>query len=194
MRLLQALGSQSLGLALAVKNPPTRTKRHGFNSWVGKTLWRRAWQPIPGFLPGESHGQRCLVGYSPWVTESQAWLKRPNSRLALHIVLGQQEVRDKGSCTKLETGTPKGPQQKGKGTCCTKGNSKETCLIFDCEQGNKGDFPWDLRSIFMLESRGGKEQSGSYCDLQDAASPRDWHKQRQILCRRLKLQFSYQNA
>ena len=27
---------------------------------------RRAWQPTPVFLPGESHGQRNLVGYSPW--------------------------------------------------------------------------------------------------------------------------------
>ena len=28
--------------------------------------WRRAWQPAPVFLPGESHGQKSLVGYSPW--------------------------------------------------------------------------------------------------------------------------------
>ena len=28
--------------------------------------WRREWQPTPVFLPGESHGQRSLVGYSPW--------------------------------------------------------------------------------------------------------------------------------
>ena len=28
--------------------------------------WRRAWQPTPAFLPGESHGQRSLEGYSPW--------------------------------------------------------------------------------------------------------------------------------
>ena len=28
--------------------------------------WRRKWQPIPGFLPGEFHGQRNLAGYSPW--------------------------------------------------------------------------------------------------------------------------------
>ena len=28
-------------------------------------FWRRAWQPTPGFLPGESHGQRSLAGYSP---------------------------------------------------------------------------------------------------------------------------------
>ena len=30
------------------------------------TSWRRKWQPISVFLPGESHGQRSLVGYSPW--------------------------------------------------------------------------------------------------------------------------------
>jgi len=34
----------------------------GFNLWVGKIPWRRAWQPIPIFLPGESHGQRSLAG------------------------------------------------------------------------------------------------------------------------------------
>ena len=34
--------------------------------WVGKIPWRRKWQPTPVFLPGESYGQRGLVGYSPW--------------------------------------------------------------------------------------------------------------------------------
>ena len=29
-------------------------------------MWRRLWQPTPEFLPGESHGQRSLEGYSPW--------------------------------------------------------------------------------------------------------------------------------
>ena len=38
----------------------------GFDPWVGKIPWRRKWQPTPVFLPGESHGQRSLVGYSPW--------------------------------------------------------------------------------------------------------------------------------
>jgi len=28
--------------------------------------WRRQWQPTPVLLPGKSHGQRSLVGYSPW--------------------------------------------------------------------------------------------------------------------------------
>ena len=31
----------------------------------GRSPWRRAWQPTPAFLPGESHGQRSLNGYSP---------------------------------------------------------------------------------------------------------------------------------
>ena len=34
--------------------------------WVRKIPWRRKWQPIPVFLPGKSHGERGLVGYSPW--------------------------------------------------------------------------------------------------------------------------------
>ena len=39
--------------------------RTGFDLWVGKIPWGRAWQPTPVFLPGESHGQRSLVGYNP---------------------------------------------------------------------------------------------------------------------------------
>ena len=39
---------------------------------VGKILWRRAWQPTPVFLPGESHGQRSLVDSSPWGRKGQA--------------------------------------------------------------------------------------------------------------------------
>ena len=34
--------------------------------WVGKIVWRREWQPTSVFLPGKSHGQRSLVGYSLW--------------------------------------------------------------------------------------------------------------------------------
>ena len=36
-----------------------------FNPWIEKMPWRKKWQPTPVFLPGESHGQRSLVGYSP---------------------------------------------------------------------------------------------------------------------------------
>ena len=45
---------------------PRRHKRCGFNPWVGSIPWWRAWQPTPVFLPGESHGQRSLAGYSTW--------------------------------------------------------------------------------------------------------------------------------
>ena len=40
--------------------------RARFDPWVRKIPWRRKWQPTPVFLPGESRGQRSLVGYSPW--------------------------------------------------------------------------------------------------------------------------------
>ena len=41
-------------------------KRRRFDPWVRKIPWRRARQPTPVFLPGESHGQRSLVDYSLW--------------------------------------------------------------------------------------------------------------------------------
>ena len=51
---------------LVVKNPPANAgDRRRFNPWVGRILWRRAWQPTPVLLPGESHGQRSLAGYGP---------------------------------------------------------------------------------------------------------------------------------
>ena len=47
-------------VAQTVMNPPAMQE-----TWVGKILWRRAWQPTAVFLPGESHEQRSLMGYSP---------------------------------------------------------------------------------------------------------------------------------
>ena len=41
-------------------------ERRGFDPWVRKIPWRRKWQPSPVFLPGKSHRQRSLMGYSPW--------------------------------------------------------------------------------------------------------------------------------
>ena len=51
-----------------VKNLATNAgdhKRLGFDLWVKKIPWRRAWQPTPVFLLGGSHRQMSLVGYSP---------------------------------------------------------------------------------------------------------------------------------
>ena len=44
-----------------VKNLPAM-----WETWVRKIPWRRKWQPAPEFWPGESHGQRSLVGYNLW--------------------------------------------------------------------------------------------------------------------------------
>jgi len=38
----------------------------GSSPGLGRFPWRRKWQPTEVFLPGKSHGQRSLVGYSPW--------------------------------------------------------------------------------------------------------------------------------
>ena len=56
-------------VVLVVKNPPANAgdvRDTGSVPGFGKIPWRRAWKPIPVFLPGESHGQRSLAGYSPW--------------------------------------------------------------------------------------------------------------------------------
>ena len=47
---------------LSGKESTCQSRRHEFDPWVGKIPWRRRWQPIPVFLPGESHGQRSLAG------------------------------------------------------------------------------------------------------------------------------------
>ena len=58
-------GSRASQLAQMVKNLPA-VWGNQVSPWVGKILWRRAWQPTLVLLPGESHGQRSLVVYSPW--------------------------------------------------------------------------------------------------------------------------------
>ena len=47
-------------------SPVRRHKRCGFDPWVGKIPWSRKQQPTTILLPGESHGQRSLLNYSPW--------------------------------------------------------------------------------------------------------------------------------
>ena len=68
-------------------------RRHGFGPWVRKIPWRRKWQPTPVFLPGESHGQGSLVGYS---------LKGPKEldmteRLSMQGILSMKKLRQRTS-------------------------------------------------------------------------------------------------
>ena len=52
-----------------VKNLPASTGATGDSGSIpgsGRSPWSRKWQPTPVLLPGESYGQKILVGYSPW--------------------------------------------------------------------------------------------------------------------------------
>ena len=60
--------------------------RPGFDLWVGKIPWKRKRQPTSVLLPGKSHGQRSLAGYSPWghkESDTTEWL---------HIIVNSQTV------------------------------------------------------------------------------------------------------
>ena len=72
-----SLGSQRIGHDwvtelnwwLSNKESACQCRRHRFDPWVRKISWIIKWQPIPGFLPRQSHGQRSLVGYSPRICQ-----------------------------------------------------------------------------------------------------------------------------
>ena len=54
-------------------------RRQGFDPWVGKIPWRRAWQPTPVFWPGNPQGQGSLVGCSPWGCKGSDTTEQLNS-------------------------------------------------------------------------------------------------------------------
>ena len=67
-------------MAQMVKNPPAVQKTWGFNPWVGKIPWIKELATWVFWL-GEFHGQRSLVGFSPWghkESDTIEWLKKIN--------------------------------------------------------------------------------------------------------------------
>ena len=61
--------------------------RPRFDLWVGKIPWSRKWQSTPVLLPGKSHGQRSLVGYSPWGRKESDTTERLHFHFqCLHII------------------------------------------------------------------------------------------------------------
>ena len=52
-------------VAQLVKNPPAMQETQ-VPSLGQEDPWRRKWQPTSVFLPGKSHGQSSIAGYSPW--------------------------------------------------------------------------------------------------------------------------------
>ena len=67
--------------------------RHGFDPWVRRIPWRRAWQPTPVFLPGEPHGQRSLVGYSPWIHQESDMTEHTHTSDSRHLWAQNQSQR-----------------------------------------------------------------------------------------------------
>ena len=79
---------------LSGKEPTCQCRRLGFDPWVGKFPWRRKWQPTPVFLPGESHGQRSLVGYGPWVVKTWTRLRLNNNNHCPHFSQGSWDAEE----------------------------------------------------------------------------------------------------
>ena len=66
LRIQSASGHEGASqLAQMVKSLPAMQGAFS-NPWAREIPWRREWRPTPVFLPGEFHGHRSLVGYSPW--------------------------------------------------------------------------------------------------------------------------------
>ena len=70
-----------------VKNLPPRQETR-FKPWVGKVPWRRKWKPTPVLLPGESHGQKNLVGNSVWghkESDTTERLSLPFTKMSVYL-------------------------------------------------------------------------------------------------------------
>ena len=69
-------------MAQWVKNPPAtqETQEMQVQSLSWEDPWSRKWQPTPIFLPEKSHGQRSLVGFSPWGCTESGMTEQPNTQ------------------------------------------------------------------------------------------------------------------
>ena len=63
-------------------------------TWVGEIPWRREWQPTPVFFPAEIHGQRSLVGYSPWDRKESYTTERLTLSLNVKDLQASSEILD----------------------------------------------------------------------------------------------------
>ena len=103
--------------------------------WVGKIPWRRAWQPIPVFLPGKSHGQRSLAGYSPWDPKELDMAENP------HTLQSLWKMRSKGVEIALRSGCL--GVEMGKRILADTGNIGCLALL-------QGIFPTQGQNLYLL--------------------------------------------
>ena len=91
---------QGLPWWISGKEPIWRCRRHGFDPWTGKIPWRRKWQPTSVFLPGETHGQRNLVGYTPWGHKESETTERLTPSLSFQS-WHSSECRVRSTCIRI---------------------------------------------------------------------------------------------
>ena len=60
---------------------------NGFDPWIKKIPWRKKQQPTPVFLPEEFHGQRSLVGNSPWDRKELDMTKHASMHINVYLSL-----------------------------------------------------------------------------------------------------------
>ena len=89
-------------------------RRHGFDPWVGKILWRRIFlqavcrQPTAVFLPGKSQGQKSLGATVHGVTKSQTQLSS-SARMSTWKSTYTHMFREALCTTAKKQKPPKGP-------------------------------------------------------------------------------------
>ena len=140
-------------MALVVKNLPANAgdKRYRFDPWVRKISCRRAWQPTPVFLPGESHGQRSLEGYGP-ESHKESDTTEATQHACIHGYkqgLGVIWVWERCGQLSLWCWCPTSLKRRGPGVdpahvCTTRG-----CLVMLCEVED----PPHVRDLLMLAKK-----------------------------------------
>ena len=128
---------------LSGKEFACQCERCGFSPWVRKIPWRRKWQPTPVFLPGKSHGQRRLTGYSSWgckrvehdletkqQTQSEDYRKHPFPDTLPSHQQGSRKKEDHSSKTS-NTGLLSKEDQLGKPKVKRKNRNKDSKGIWN---------------------------------------------------------------
>ena len=85
-------GNRASLVAQMVKNLPAMQETQGSIPGSGRSPREGKWQPTPQFLPGGVHGQRNLLGYSPWGRQELDTTKRLSLQHYVGIPTGTFEL------------------------------------------------------------------------------------------------------
>ena len=84
--------------------------------------WRRQWQPTPVLLPGKSHGQRSLLGCSPWGHEELDMTERLHFHFSLSCI-------GEGNGNPLQCSCLKNPRDDGAQSAAIYGVAQSRTLL-----------------------------------------------------------------